>query len=253
MLESTFVHAAGIGPTTERSLWQRGAHTWGSYLQQHADGGWRGTRYDSLARTVEQSGSALRRRDVTFFSQRLVPGDQWRLYPTFRDRVAYVDIETTGLSTASSDVTVVALHDGERTKTFVRGKDLHTFPAEMSRYSVLVTFNGSTFDVPFLRAAFPKIRIPPAHVDLRFALGRLGYSGGLKAIERDLGIKRPPHLHDVDGFEAVRLWRRYERGDRSALATLIEYAAEDVKSLAPLAERACRGLARELGMPTVGA
>jgi uncharacterized protein YprB with RNaseH-like and TPR domain len=249
MIESTFIHATGIGPATEQSLWEAGAHTWTGYLDQHADGEWKGARFDSLAKTVEQSGSALRRRDVTFFSQRLAAGDQWRLYPTFQDRVAYVDIETTGLSPNFSEITVVALFDGTTTKTFVRGKDLHRFPAEISRYSMLVTFNGSTFDVPFLRAEFPKIRIPSAHLDLRFALGRLGYSGGLKAIEKAIGIKRPAHLREVDGFEAVRLWRQYERGNKTALKTLVDYAAEDVKSLAPLATRACSGLANSVGLP----
>jgi uncharacterized protein YprB with RNaseH-like and TPR domain len=250
-IERTFVHARGIGYATEQRLWLNGAQTWSTFLDQHADGLWRGARYDGLARTVEHSRSALRRRDVTFFSRRLAPADRWRLFPAFQDRVAYLDIETTGLWPTWSDVTVVALSDGERTKMFVRGKNLDRFPETISRYSVLVTFNGSQFDVPFLRAAFRRIRIPPAHIDLRFPLGQLGYSGGLKAIERELGIRRPAHLRDLDGLDAVRLWRRYEQGNGRALSTLLEYAERDVASLPMLAADACRRLAEHAGMPAV--
>jgi uncharacterized protein YprB with RNaseH-like and TPR domain len=250
MLESTFIHCAGIGYATEQALWGAGARTWEGYLEQRGCGRWTGRRYDELAATVEASRLALGRRDVTFFSERLTARDQWRLYPAFRDRVAYVDIETTGLSFGWDRITVVALYDGERSRAFVRGQNLDEFPEVISGYSLLVTFNGSLFDVPFLRSAFPGIRIPPAHVDLRFALRRLGLRGGLKSIERQVGLERPAHLRGIDGWEAVRLWHRYERGDRRALETLVEYAAEDVKSLAPLAERACEGLAEQLGLGT---
>jgi uncharacterized protein YprB with RNaseH-like and TPR domain len=249
VLQSTFIHAPGVGALTEQTLWRRGAHTWYGFLEQHALGGWRGRRYDRLAQTIEESHSALERRDVTFFSRRLSPGDQWRLYPAFRDRVAYVDIETTGLFMQWDEITVVALYDGESTRTFIRGKNLQSFPETVARYSLLVTFNGAQFDVPFLRAAFDGLRVPPAHIDLRFALRRLGYSGGLKAIERKIGLSRPDHLREIDGAAAPYLWQRYCRGDAAALETLVEYAAQDVKSLEPLADHACLGLAAALGMP----
>lgn len=250
MIRSTFIHAEGIGPRTEQDLWQRGAHSWDAFLGQHREGAWAGPRYAKLAKVVEKSSKALDRRDAAFFAGRLRPSEHWRLYHAFQDRVAFVDIETTGLYSSVDDITVVALSDGKNSRTFVRGTDLHEFPKAIAEYPLMVTFNGSTFDVPFLRTEFRKIRIPPAHIDLRWALGRLGYSGGLKAIERELGYRRPTHLREVDGFEAVRLWRRYESGDDQALETLVAYAAEDVKSLRPLVERAVVELAESLGMPS---
>ena len=52
----------------------------------------------------------------------------------------------------------------------------------------------------------------------------------LKAVERVLGIQR--RLRGVDGFEAVRLWNRFERfGDHDALEILLEYNREDVLDL----------------------
>jgi len=42
----------------------------------------------------------------------------------------------------------------------------------------------------------------------------------------------------VDGFEAVRLWHRYQRGDKKALQTLISYNNADIMNLEPLMELA---------------
>jgi uncharacterized protein len=84
----------------------------------------------------------------------------------------------------------------------------------------LAASNGSQFDVPFLRAHFPQARLDQAHIDLRFALASLGYRGGLKAVERTLGLRRGRLIQEVDGFEAVCLWHCYRRGDRQALRKL---------------------------------
>ncbi|NOZ59435.1 MAG: exonuclease, partial [Euryarchaeota archaeon] len=55
-------------------------------------------------------------------------------------------------------------------------------------------------------------------------------------IERRLGLERSAELEGVDGFEAVRLWRRWERrGDGSALERLLEYNEADTGGLPELA------------------
>ena len=46
-----------------------------------------------------------------------------------------------------------------------------------------------------------------------------------------LGIGRSDKTAGLTGFDAVRLWNRYERGDEEALDTLINYNAEDVVNL----------------------
>ena len=83
------------------------------------------------------------------------------------------------------------------------------------------------------------------HIDLRFALRRLGYRGGLKSIERQLGIRRPDEVAGIDGFEAVRLWYRYLRGDGKALDTLVSYNRQDVENMRPLMELAYEKLRAE--------
>ncbi|OYT48153.1 hypothetical protein B6U83_04000 [Thermoplasmatales archaeon ex4484_36] len=67
---------------------------------------------------------------------------------------------------------------------------------------------------------------------------KTGLKGGLKAVERALGIEREVEVADVNGEVAVRLWRLWERErSRGALKLLLKYNKEDVKNLEPLARR----------------
>lgn len=58
-------------------------------------------------------------------------------------------------------------------------------------------------------------------------------------------MKRPKRLADIDGFEAVRLWRKYCRGDKAALKLLIDYNREDVVNLKTMMEQIYATLADE--------
>jgi len=249
MLRHTFVHGPGIGTTTERTIWQAGARTWDQYLDRHQRGHFGGRRHEQLVSVIQKSCGALEARDLSFFGDRLASCDQWRLYDSFADRAAYVDVETTGFG-AAADVTVIALSDGHETQTFVRGQNLHEFPAAATRHPLVVTFNGAQFDLPFLERTFGGWR-PTAHIDLRFVLQRIGYAGGLKAILHEVGLRPPAHLSGVTGIDAVRLWQRYERGSRVALTLLLDYARHDAECLAPLAAYSTREMARRLGFPSL--
>ena len=48
--------------------------------------------------------------------------------------------------------------------------------------------------------------------NLMYLLRRIGYTGGLKAIEQLLGVTRSEDTTGGTGFDAVRLWHEYERG-----------------------------------------
>ena len=189
---------------------------------------------------------ALAKRDMGWFAARLPSSEQWRLLEEFHAHAAYVDIETTGLSRNADTITVVAMHAEGRTHTFVHGKDMDEFPSRVSQYPLVVTFNGASFDMPFLTRRFKAFK-PAAHIDLRHPLKRLGYAGGLKAIERQVGIGRTSNVRDIDGFEAVRLWHAYRRGDQASLDRLLEYARADVDNLAPLARLTAEKAAAALG------
>ena len=216
MLESTFIHVPGIGPKTERRLWEDGFTTWDRYRQRYS-----GSRRETVL-------PFLNEEDVL---SRLQRTEHWRLYPRYRDRTAFLDIETNG---TSDEVTCVGIYDGRRAVTFVRGRDLDEFPAALEPYEMLVTFNGAQFDLPILARHFGGLRLDQRlHVDLRFGMRRLGLRGGLKKIEHALGIDRGA-LDGVDGWSAVLLWRLHQRGHGRALETLERYNLEDVVNLEPL-------------------
>jgi uncharacterized protein len=235
MIRSTFLHMPSIGKSTEDYLWQKGVLTWDDFLEKHTCLNLSQTKTSAILSNISLSQEAHESGDHAFFSTRLAQKDHWRAYPDFR-RICYLDIETTGLSPYFSDITLIGLYNGKESQFFIKGKNLTEFPEEVKAYSTIVSFNGRAFDLPFIQTKFPDLRFDQFHIDLRYALARLGYRGGLKAIEPQLGLIRPDEVQGVDGFEAVRLWRRYERGDKSALDKLIAYNKEDIENLKPLAE-----------------
>lgn len=249
MLRKTFLHLPGVGAVRERGLWQRGILDWGCFLTAIEDGRLREGIFESAAPLVRRSLEAVATGDAGFFHALLPSREAWRMYPEFGERALFLDIETTGLSALYDEVTMIGALGGGTLALFIKGINLHEFPAYVARFPLLVTFNGSQFDVPFLRAHFPKARLDQAHIDLRFVLASLGYRGGLKAVERSLGLRRDPAIQGVDGFEAVRLWHRYRRGDRAALTTLALYNLTDVVNLVELAEIAVRHKTRLAAHP----
>src|SRR5215813_2520569 len=231
MLKNTFCHLPGIGLLTERRLWDFGLQCWEDLISANtAKLTWK--RRDSLADYVRESLEHFEKSNPKYFAE-LLPSDQhWRLFPDFRDKVAYLDIETTGLYD-DDKITTIAVYDGESIFHYVQGQNLNRFKEDIKKYSVIVTYNGKCFDVPFIQRYF-KITINHAHIDLRFLLQSLGYSGGLKGCERRLGIDRGD-LIDVDGFFAVLLWEEFKRNkNQKALETLLAYNIQDVVNLETL-------------------
>jgi uncharacterized protein YprB with RNaseH-like and TPR domain len=249
MLQNTFIHLPGIGPHRERWLWQRGCVDWDCFLSAVDAGELPGHVLESLAPLVQQSVEALAGRDAAFFGARLPSRESWRLYSDFAEQALFLDIETTGLSASYDDVTVIGTFGRGRPALFINGINLHEFPAYVARFPLLITFNGSQFDLPFLRTHFPQARLDQAHIDLRFVLGSLGYRGGLKAVERNLDVARPATIQDVDGFEAVRLWHLYRRGDRRALERLLLYNLADTVNMVRLVEIAVDRKAERMAFP----
>ena len=235
MLEQTFIHIPGVGPKTEQTLWHRGIHRWQDFIG-HEKPVLSPTKDRLIGQNLE--ASLAHRDDIGFFNDRLPAGEKWRLFDRFKHRAVYLDIETSGYDPWNNDITVIGLYDGAKVQTFVNGKNLDAFEMAIIHYDLVITFNGACFDLPFIKRSFPGISLPKGHIDLRFVLKKLGHEGGLKKIERALGITRSDEIDGVDGFEAVRLWHRYQRGDKKALQTLISYNNADIVNLEPLMELA---------------
>jgi len=243
MLEHTFIHIPGIGPKTEQSLWHQGITTWHEFLGRKAPVFSPGK--EKIAREV-LAASVTHRRDARFFRDLLPAREMWRLFGAFREKSVYLDIETNGGQQGIHEITVIGIFDRIDVQTFVSGRNLTEFETAISEYDLLITFNGTTFDLPFIRRAFPGISLPPAHIDLRFLLNRLGYRGGLKKIEKDFGIQRSPSIDGLNGYDAVMLWNAYEWGDKNALDRLIQYNRADIVNLDPLMELAFEAMKNKL-------
>jgi uncharacterized protein len=229
MLRNTFCHIPHVTPKVEQNFWDAGIHTWAQALR-HKPESLPCRAASEAVRHLALSTKKLEQCDPTFFADTLPSHEHWRLFPDFRSSIAYLDIETTGLSGNYDHVTTIALYDGESVHHYVKGKNLGDFKRDIRKYGMIVSFNGKTFDVPFLRNSL-NISIDVPHIDLRYVLAQLGYTGGLKACERTLGISRKG-MKEIDGVFAVLLWEEYARSkDKHALETLLAYNITDVLNL----------------------
>ncbi len=247
MLANTFIHLPGIGPVTERDLWKSGVHTWSDFLS--ADSLPARARPDHLKTAVTECVARLNDMDTSYFTRAVPHQESWRMYAEFRHNAAFLDIETTGLSPDWSIITLVGILDNDGYHAFVYDQNLSDLREALERYDLVVTFNGASFDLPFIEHHFGSLFRHTAHIDLRFPLRRIGMTGGLKSIERRLDVGRPSELSVLNGYDAVRMWRMWHAGDEGALKTLIRYNAEDVLSLPKLAEIAYNRLASGIGAP----
>jgi uncharacterized protein YprB with RNaseH-like and TPR domain len=232
MLRHTFCHMPGIGVATEKRFWADGVESWDRAsepgLTRMAP-----RRRETVSRCVAESRVHEQEGNPRYFADRLPANLHWRLFPDFRDGVAYVDIETTGLEPWDHSITSVALYDGRQVKTYVQGQNLEDFEGDIEGYKIIVTYNGKCFDIPFIEWYF-RTRLRHVQIDLRYVLKSLGYAGGLKGCEAQLGIDRG-ELIGVDGYFAVLLWDDYDRrGNEKALETLLAYNVEDVVNLETL-------------------
>lgn len=243
-VENSFIAVDGVGERTERKLWEAGITDWESFSQAESlpVGGSRRGAIDSF---IAEARSELDRRNVGFFADRLPSASHWRFYENFRSNTCFFDIETTGLSKHRDQVTTASFHCGGETRTLVAGDDLtrEAVRKKLDSADLLVSFNGARFDVPFLETAFD-LSVDTPHLDLMYPCRQAGLTGGLKAIEREIGIGR--EQKGVDGREAVRLWHAYERGDKAALDRLVRYNREDTRNLETLADRVATRLDTEI-------
>ncbi|MBS1706546.1 MAG: ribonuclease H-like domain-containing protein [Armatimonadetes bacterium] len=241
MLRSTFCHVQGIGPETERSLWDQGCYTWECLLERIDEISIGSAAKEVALRSITQSIEALDRGEHQYFRKCLGQAELWRAWADFRHSTVYLDIETDG-GRQGHAVTVIGLYDGSDFSCLVKGDNLESFRDIISRYSMIVTFFGTGFDIPMLQKRFKDLEFDHLHLDLCYALKKIGFSGGLKKIEKQVGISRGGDTEGLSGLDAIRLWESYRRGSQECLNRLIAYNREDVVNLERLAEIAYKGL-----------
>ena len=159
---------------------------------------------------------------------------------------AYLDIETTGLSWFYNDITVVGIYlvnGSENRLVQLVGREVtrDNLLEAINGVNTIYTYNGSRFDLPFIRASLGvDLTYHYHHHDLMYDCWLNNLYGGFKSVEQQLGI--PRQLKGISGWDAVILWWRYQNnGDRKALTTLLQYNKEDVVNLKVLRERLVTG------------
>ncbi|SDZ12445.1 ribonuclease H-like domain-containing protein [Nitrosomonas sp. Nm33] len=247
MLRMTFQRLLrGVSANREAKYWKQGIFSWED-LERHL------IPQDSLFLDQEhlfaKARASFEARDVAYFANILNRREYYRIPLSFPEKTLFLDIETTGLSRYYDVITLVGWFYQGKYNSFILGEDEQTLRAALADACVIVTFNGSMFDLPFLRESFVNLPIPAVHIDLRFLAKRLSLSGGQKAIEDEVGFKRPPHLVEIKGESAPILWHRYRRGDLEALKLLIEYNYCDILGMKFIFDKVIALIAKQQKLP----
>ena len=231
MIDRTFLHLPGVGPVTERRLQAQGMLCWEDVLADPQAAPLANRRLAQIVRDLKRCRDALRQNNLRFLCDTLVKREQWRILAQYVDRVSYFDIETSDFDYQAHITVIVCLHRG-RLRRFVWGENLDDFLDLLDEVDLLASFNGTTFDIPVVLRHFHIPELPCPHIDLRWQCYHCGFRGGLKEVERQLQIERPPAVAGVDGTEAIWLWQRWRfYQDADAREQLIRYCGVDVLSL----------------------
>jgi len=253
MLHVSLQVLPGISARKEAALWRAGVLTWDDferkYFPQRSLLEDDPTASSRVATEISACRTALAGGDISFFASRLEKSEHYRIALSIPDDCLFLDIETTGLSRYYDQITVIGWRIAGKHSFQVAGQLDDEFRKAMSSARCVITFNGTLFDIPFIREAHPDIQFPPVHIDLRFLAKRAGLSGGQKAIEKSIGITRSHEVSGVSGEFAPVLWHRYKAGDLSSLRTLLEYNLADIDGMVAIFEHVTRQLINDSGLP----
>ncbi|MCX5806918.1 MAG: ribonuclease H-like domain-containing protein [Proteobacteria bacterium] len=145
---------------------------------------------------------------------------------------AYLDIETDRWG----NISVIGIYTKQKGLLQLYGDNITTENVGILIYQTktIVTFNGDSFDLPFIKKKL-HLDLKATHhsLDLFKEKKRLGIKGGLKELEKKFGIVRK--TEGINGYHAIKLWESYIRdGNSEALDLLLEYNGEDVINLISL-------------------
>jgi len=236
LIRGALRHLPGIGTETLKFLEQAGLRDWKHLLDEPQRIPVSARNRERIVGDILRAEQALAEEDIAYFVQTLSRRDHWRILSHYFDRASYFDIEISGPTMPV--VTAIACYHRGVARTFLRGENLDEFLELLEDVDLLVSFNGDSFDVPMILNAYRIPTLPCPHLDLRWVCYHGQLKGGLKLIERHLGIIRPPDLQGVDGEEAIWLWSAWKsRGDIRARAKLERYCAADAVSLKAVAAK----------------
>ena len=249
MLTASFIFADGITESMERAMWGRGVVSWDIFKRHRGEAAEAigEARSQKLLAAIAQAEEALERKDHLWFRQHWPVRESWRLLKGYceDEEVALVDIETTGRTPGYDQITVIGLSNGDEERAFVADRPLagdeklNDYIEAIKSYKLIITFNGESFDIPFIEKYFrdSSYHTEQPHIDLIWPARSLGLTGGLKDMEKQIGIARDGAIADMRGNEAITLWGQWKQdGDRAAYDRLVTYCKADCTNLRAFAE-----------------
>jgi uncharacterized protein YprB with RNaseH-like and TPR domain len=166
-------------------------------------------------------------------------------------KVGYLDIETTGFDADYHHMLTYAIKTRSKKEYYegcITKEDLDKFEfdkrvvakliSDMLHYDIVITYYGTGFDIPFIRARALYWKLPftkfgyTKHKDVYYMVKRLLkiHRRSLEAATRFLGIAGKDH---VEGD----IWQRARLGDPNALAYVSSHNRKDVEILEKLHKR----------------
>lgn len=239
MIKNSFVLLNGISYGKERQLWKEEIKDWNDFVSHDKIKGISRRRKMVYNYILSEAKSALLDGNTEFFHEFLPRKEHWRMYDYFKDECIFLDIEMSHVS--DGYITCITLFDGNNVMTFVKNHNLDFTAIKnlLSKYKMIITFNGNTFDLPFLEKYSPNLIPKVPCWDLRHSCSALGLTGGLKEVEEKLGIKRQNAIvQKMYGGDPLKLWKTYlATGDKYYLDLLVEYNQEDTVNLKFIADK----------------
>lgn len=244
MIRNSFIILDGVGKRLEENIWKQGITSWELFLDKRIVRGISKRRKELYDNEINRASKALYELNSSYFIEKLPLSETWRLYEFFKDEAIFLDIETS----MDRNISIIGLFDGIETKIMIKNINLDyiALKNELMKYKLIVTFNGASFDLPILKRKFPNLlpRIP--HFDVRFACRKINLNGGLKEVEKKLGIERCIEVKSYS-FDAIQLWDMFKKTkNKYYLELLIKYNEEDVINLKSVSDRVVKLLKTEI-------
>ncbi len=168
------------------------------------------------------------------------------------ESAAFLDLETTGFGTGPIILAgVLAFYEGEyRFRIYLarnyaeEGPMIEALAADLRRRPVLITYNGKSYDLPFLRERRGRLRLgsepPRAVFDVLHAARRRwkGRFSDLRLSTLEHHLFRRPRILDIPGRDIPAVYHRFVRsGNAAALVPILQHNLVDLYSLCEVTER----------------